>query len=166
MEDTRSSKASSLRACLECQKRKTKCVFRGVSPKACAYCTKTHKRCVFEAPPSRTPLTRKNLDAVERRSSQLEALIRSLDPNINIESALDTLESGSVDDNSGARENSETSEARDNTPGEEFEWDEASTALEAKPSNAENDGMATMATTASGYLGKVLLCEIASQTLI
>lgn len=157
MEESQSSKASSLRACLECQKRKTKCVFRGVSPKACAYCTKTHKRCVFEAPPSRTPLTRKNLDLAERRSNQLEALLRSLDPNINIEAALDSQDNASTDDRPSARENSETSEARDNTPGEEFEWDEASTSLDAKPANAETDGMATMATTTSGYLGMALI---------
>lgn len=160
MEEAQSPKASSLRACLECQKRKTKCVFRGVSPTSCTYCTKTHKRCVFEAPPSRTPLTRKNLDGAERRSNRLEALLRSLDPNINIDASLNALENGSVDDRRLTSETSEASEARDNSPGEEFEWDEASTSLEAKPSNAENDGMATMTTTTSGYLGKTPVPKI------
>lgn len=63
------------RACLECQRRKTRCVLNGDS-RVCSYCSKASKTCLFDKPPSRTPLTRKNLDAVEARCEELERLLR------------------------------------------------------------------------------------------
>lgn len=152
-----SPKASNPRACLQCQKRKTKCVFRGMNPDACIYCTKTHKRCIFEAPPSRTPLTRKNLDAVERRCAQLEAQLRALDPNLKLETSLEG------DDREISEEPPLPTDARESSPGEDYEWNEAEASNHAKPANVENDGMATISTAASGYLGESLFDNIRKQ---
>ena len=65
------------RACLECQRRKTRCIPNG-DDKPCEYCNRTGKRCHFAEPPARTPLTRKNLDALESRCQHLESIIEGL----------------------------------------------------------------------------------------
>jgi transcriptional regulatory protein GAL4 len=69
--------SASERACLQCQKRKTRCVSNG-SDTTCSYCAKMSKACVFETPPTRTPLTRRNLDAAEARCKELELRLRQL----------------------------------------------------------------------------------------
>ncbi|KAK9365570.1 fungal-specific transcription factor domain-containing protein [Lipomyces kononenkoae] len=72
------------RACLQCQKRKTRCVSTGIGG-ACSYCTKMGKPCVFDSPPTRTPLTRKNLDVAEARCKELERRLRQLQPDIKLD---------------------------------------------------------------------------------
>jgi transcriptional regulatory protein GAL4 len=72
--------SASERAYLQCQKRKTRCVSNGSTDAICSYCAKMSKECVFETPPTRTPLTRRNLDAAEARCKELELRLRQLQP--------------------------------------------------------------------------------------
>lgn len=81
----RAKSKSLLRACTECQRRKSKC--SGSAP--CSFCSKTRRKCLFDAPPERTSLTRKNLDESEARCKSLEALLRSLNPEVDIDSLLE-----------------------------------------------------------------------------
>lgn len=67
--------APSERACLQCQKRKTRCVPLGDADQPCQYCERSQRACVFSQPPSRTPLTRKNLQDAEARCRELEFLL-------------------------------------------------------------------------------------------
>lgn len=143
------------KACVECQKRKSRCT--GTTP--CSYCSKAGKKCVYEAPPSRTPLTRRNLDEAERRCEQLTAVLRSLHPDIDLESVL------RQSTRSGKRPVEETEFSRklshdDNLeePSDEYEWDEAplSSLKDASKGPAQlGDGMALLPTKRgeSGYLG-------------
>ena len=143
------------RACLQCQKRKSKCTGSdGI--KACKYCLKTEKPCIFEAPPSRTSLTRKNLDAAELRIQQLTSLLESLHPELDIDAAIQGLKqvrNTSVDDHSPQQ-----GTFRSTSPSDEYEWHESalSPAEEATVEAGLRDGMASLSTTAdeSGYLGK------------
>lgn len=59
---------------MQCQRRKTRCL--PGSGESCSYCAKAGKTCVFPEKQSRTPLTRKNLDAAEDRLRQLEAALQ------------------------------------------------------------------------------------------
>ncbi|QKX54102.1 uncharacterized protein TRUGW13939_01185 [Talaromyces rugulosus] len=70
--------SASERACLQCKKRKTRCVSNSNTDAICSYCAKMSKACVFETPPTRTPLTRRNLDAAEARCKELELRLRQL----------------------------------------------------------------------------------------
>src|ERR1700759_1474308 len=72
------------RACIHCQRRKTRCVSDGQS-KSCLHCIKAGKECIIEKPPPRTSLTRKNLEAAEARCTQLETLLRRLHPDLKLE---------------------------------------------------------------------------------
>jgi transcriptional regulatory protein GAL4 len=73
-----------LKACLECQKRKSRCT--GEVP--CAFCHKAKRSCVYTPRPQRTPLTRKNLDAAEQKCQKLASMLKSLNPDVDIESLL------------------------------------------------------------------------------
>ncbi|KAG8631559.1 hypothetical protein KVT40_000699 [Elsinoe batatas] len=75
------------KACTECQKRKTRCIVIN-NGQPCRYCARAGKTCTVAEPPVRTPLTRKNLEAVEARCRRLARLVHSLDPTINIEEAM------------------------------------------------------------------------------
>lgn len=44
---------------------------------------------MFDAPPERTSLTRKNLDESEARCKRLEALLKTLNPEVDVDSLLD-----------------------------------------------------------------------------
>lgn len=145
MNDTRPARTANPRACLQCQKRKTKCIQdRGSA--ACTYCTRARKECVFEEAPSRTPLTRKNLDALERRCRHLEDLLRSLGQRTNVEIEVNGAYSGQE----VRRANNEVGDAES----EEYEWHESPASAGPKASHlAESDGMASMAVESSGYLG-------------
>lgn len=152
----RCSNSATVRACVNCQKRKSRCM-RGSAPNdPCSYCAKTGKTCSFESPPDRTPLTRKNLDAAELRCAQLQALLRSLNPDLDIESALgqSDVRQAENDDSSHTPEESE-----EITP-HSYEWHEGSLSPEYKSSAPENDGMAMLSTHDSGYLGKPTLTHI------
>lgn len=147
----RSSSAALLRACINCQKRKTRCHRTGSDSAPCAYCARKGKTCSFENPPDRTPLTRKNLDAAEHRYTQLRSLVRSLNPGLDIDAALEEL---------GEQQESAPSPSQDQhndlTP-DSYEWHEGSLSPELATPDQDNaittDGMATLQTNDSGYLG-------------
>ncbi|KAE9980430.1 hypothetical protein BLS_008762 [Venturia inaequalis] len=119
--------------------------------------TKSGKPCTFEALPPRTSLTRKNLDAAERKNRQLESLLRSIRPDLDVDSALQDVVDASLDSDANG------TEARDKQPSprsaDEFEWHE--TALSepigaSKDGNHIGDGMANTVAQEAGYLGGFL----------
>ena len=71
-------------ACDECSRRKTRCIGAGEGEQ-CNFCARTRKECTFSARQSRTPLTRKNLDAVERRCRQLESALARTEHGRHVE---------------------------------------------------------------------------------
>jgi transcriptional regulatory protein GAL4 len=144
------------RACAECQKRKTRCMGSRDDLQTCSYCRKAGKRCTFEALPSRTSLTRKNLDEAERRNRQLESLLRSLRPDLDIDSAVQNIADTSID--SDADENQPQNKQPSPRSSDEFEWHE--TALSEGPGPSKDgagmgDGMANLPANSqeAGYLG-------------
>ncbi|KAK2590407.1 hypothetical protein QQS21_011912 [Conoideocrella luteorostrata] len=165
------SKSSQNRACLECQKRKTRCVS---SPHAdsCTYCVRARKECVFEVNPTRTPLTRKNFDALEKRCAQLETALRTLSGRINVDKDLEQLakdnanhaatDSGQTEETNLAEpaQDPETTEGSPNS----YEWIEAvhisSGHGEISDRDAEDYEMASMAARGSGYLGNTSVSDI------
>lgn len=148
MNDTRPARTANPRACLQCQKRKTKCI-QDPRSASCTYCTRARKECTFEEAPSRTPLTRKNLDALEQRCKRLENLVRSLSQGVNVEAQMG--QAGEEQDASRLR--NESNDAGD-AASEEYEWHESPASTGPKtPHLAGNDGMASMAVESSGYLG-------------
>ncbi|KAK0375146.1 hypothetical protein CLIM01_07493 [Colletotrichum limetticola] len=148
---------STVRACVNCQKRKSRCMRGSAANDPCSYCAKTGKTCSFEKPPDRTPLTRKNLDAAELRCKQLQNLIRSLNPELDINSALGETQNqqesvGNEDDDGSGSLHSPLGDSDEVTP-HSYEWHEGSLSPEFKSSGHENDGMAMLPTHDSGYLG-------------
>lgn len=141
------------RACLECQKRKTKCV-AAPEGEICAYCQKANKTCVFEGPQERTSLTRRNLDAAEARCRELELLLEELQT---------TTSTGAEQ-----REPVQTQEIRheprrqqntEDPPSGPYEWNEGLDAEANDPSpdgEYARDGMASLIRqgNGSGYLGE------------
>ncbi|KAF4920926.1 Regulatory protein GAL4 [Colletotrichum viniferum] len=109
----------------------------------------TGKTCSFESPPDRTPLTRKNLDAAELRCTQLQNLLRSLNPDLDIESALNQPENQRLEND----DSSNTPEESDEVTPHSYEWHEGSLSPEYKSSTHDNDGMAMLSSHDSGYLG-------------
>lgn len=174
------STALAARACTNCRKRKSRCNGSVIDGRRCTYCAKTGKECSFEEPADRTPLTRKNLDAAERRCTQLKSLLQSLNPDLDIEAALAKLEVSPSDangygndstgswpgsdpanaqqaDDSSQDEGDETEEARygwqeDFCPDSVGPRDDASSA-DARDTEPKEDGMGTFSTSDSGYLG-------------
>ncbi|GLA29962.1 hypothetical protein AnigIFM63326_008156 [Aspergillus niger] len=148
------SEAQELRACVECRRRKSKC--SGTAP--CSYCSRTKKLCRFEHAPSRTPLTRKNLEEKERLCEKLMTLVRNLNPNVDIEEALNALPVAGEgrDDNRTANESSmcESPDGKSPTSLENYEWNEGPL-TSSHPPNKSLDGMASQPTegSGSGYLG-------------
>lgn len=146
------SRQMAMRACINCQRRKARCLRRSSGTGPCSYCSRTGKACSIEDPPDRTPLTRKNLDLAELRCAQLRSLLQSLNPDVDIDSALASLES---DRNSAA---SQPPETNDEAPPHSYEWHEDSPSA-ADDSIIEdddaigNDGMATLSRADAGYLG-------------
>ncbi|KAJ5579747.1 uncharacterized protein N7459_005732 [Penicillium hispanicum] len=143
-----------LRACTECRKRKSKC--SGSSP--CTYCERTGKACVFGHTPSRTPLTRRNLDATEARCAALQSIIHRISPDLDIEAALSRaegiLEAGSTASLEASHGLDSEAEST-NLSGDRFEWREASLTSPSGPQKSPLDGMASLPSerTESGYLG-------------
>ncbi|KAJ0162080.1 Regulatory protein GAL4 [Colletotrichum tanaceti] len=153
----RCSNPATVRACVNCQRRKSRCMRGGAPSDPCSYCAKSGKPCSFESPPDRTPLTRKNLDAAELRCAQLRDLLRSLDPGLEIESALKDADRRQRPEKEHVRSASHTPDESDEsdevTPPYSYEWHEGSLSPECKSSAHENDGMAMLSTHDSGYLG-------------
>ncbi|KAH6667955.1 fungal-specific transcription factor domain-containing protein [Halenospora varia] len=142
-----------LRACLECQKRKSKCT--GEIP--CAYCARTQRDCIYAARPIRTPLTRKNLDAAEQKCKKLTSLLKSLNPDVDIEALLKNgvpSTSPQPANNPSPKSPQQVDEA---SPGSshEYEWHEAPLSNDEEPVHSLRDGMALLSTdpSESGYLG-------------
>lgn len=149
---------SVMRACLNCQKRKSRCVQNGTA--RCRYCTRTGKICSFDTPPSRTPLTRNNLDDAERQCARLKDLIRSINPAVNIDLELQnqnptpppdaTTDHGALDDAGSSPQGPE--------------WREGPLSPESSrlhdPQSADTDGMANLTTNSSGYLGMTTSASI------
>ncbi|KAF5585242.1 C6 transcription factor [Fusarium pseudocircinatum] len=159
---------SQLRACLNCQKRKSRCQPSVNGPGPCSYCARAGKDCSFVNPPDRTRLTRKNLDAIELRCNRLEALIRSLHSDMDIDAALANLESGQEVIKRTEPESDDDSPEHEE-PAHEYEWSEPSLPPDFDSQNDEAaamDGMATLNSLDAGYLGSSsganLLQEIAS----
>lgn len=144
---------------MECQKRKSRCT--GTSP--CSYCSKTNKKCTFESPPSRTPLTRRNLDKAEQRCEQLTALLRSLHPDLDLESALKhSRKSGKSFHEEVVISPRPSQDDKDDLfeggPSDEYEWREAPLSPQRDPGKGAaqlGDGMALLPPKRgeSGYLG-------------
>ncbi|PWY69029.1 hypothetical protein BO94DRAFT_590608 [Aspergillus sclerotioniger CBS 115572] len=152
-QSNRKSGPPELRACAECRKRKSKC--SGAAP--CSYCSRTKKRCRFDRVPSRTPLTRKNLDEKERLCANLVALIHRLNPNVDIGEAVKTLsasDEGSNDNEPGPALPSLDPTRGSPTPSGNFEWNETPSSSTHLPDRSL-DGMASLPTgrSESGYLG-------------
>ncbi|PYI11264.1 hypothetical protein BO78DRAFT_425782 [Aspergillus sclerotiicarbonarius CBS 121057] len=152
-QSSRKSGPLELRACVECRKRKSKC--SGAAP--CSYCSRTKKRCRFDRVPSRTPLTRKNLDEKERLCANLVALVHKLNPDVDVEEALKTLSASGEgrNDNGPAPALPSLDPARGSpTPSGNFEWNEAPLSSTHLPDKSL-DGMASLPTgeSGSGYLG-------------
>lgn len=147
-----SSRSLSSRACVNCQKRKSRCVRSTIADdSACTYCARAGKPCSFETPPDRTPLTRRNLDASEARCAQLTSLLRSLHPELDIEASLTQILRPNPEQ---AGQHEESSE-----PPHEFEWHEPALLSDgSSPDDPEGlgDGMANLATSDAGYLGMTL----------
>ncbi|KAL2844288.1 fungal-specific transcription factor domain-containing protein [Aspergillus pseudodeflectus] len=141
------------RACTECRKRKSKC--SGTTP--CLYCSRNNKECVFNRAPSRTPLTRRNLDEAEHRCAKLVELLRRLNPDIDSEDALRTValtSTGSprpsVDRRLSLDRRGQVSEEADR-----FDWNEDSSIATPHRGQSRPDGMASLPTgnAEAGYLG-------------
>ncbi|KAH7001017.1 fungal-specific transcription factor domain-containing protein [Ilyonectria destructans] len=159
------------RACLNCQKRKSRCLLSRTGGGPCSYCSRTGKTCSFVNPPDRTPLTRRNLDAAELRCLQLQSLLQSLHPQLNIDVAIANLDANGRSnatpiDFEDVQAQIETDQDQ---PAHEFEWHETSLPLDSGSPAGDlriKDGMATLSTLDAGYLGSSsgsnLLQEIAS----
>ncbi|KAI1309796.1 fungal-specific transcription factor domain-containing protein [Xylaria venustula] len=161
--------SSGSRACRNCQKRKSRCLRVRPEDASCISCTKCKKTCVFENPPNRTPLTRRNLDAAELQIAQLRALLGSLHPDMDINSAIERLDTGDRSACLRVQPSSLPAEEEDETP-QTYEWHEESLSATAETVTnvpTPNDGMANLpADENSGYIGgssgSQLLNEIAS----
>ncbi|KAK5112093.1 hypothetical protein LTR85_011674 [Meristemomyces frigidus] len=163
MNVVRSSRAlsSSDRACLQCQRRKTKCI-PTESGEICTYCVKAGKTCVFSDKQIRTPLTRKNLDDAEARCRRLEAALQQVGSSAPVEDEL-------PEDDETIRPMTATSTApvlapglvNDAGPGQAstpYEWNESPSAAQGGQdvhADKAPDGMASLGDggETSGYLG-------------
>lgn len=169
------------RACLNCQRRKTRCVPEA-NARSCTYCVRVGKNCVFGTPPARTALTRRNLEAIESRCRRLEAQLKRLRPNLDHEdltgencdfeeldspgsiaaqttAPASTVQSGAPNQLPTALTHSATKDpTRNSTRGSlrDFEWQETFDSGSGDGNAHEGrDGMAslTAASHDSGYLG-------------
>lgn len=159
MSAIRTSRATpSERACLQCQRRKTKCL--PGSGDSCSYCTKAGKTCVFSEKQSRTPLTRRNLDAAEERLRQLEAALQQAGSSVPPETSRppepvgDYKETVEAEVATADRSSKPTEEAA--TP---YEWNESLSGNgvhSASRARKAPDGMALFSEggEAAGYLGE------------
>ncbi|PVH88996.1 hypothetical protein DL98DRAFT_524609 [Cadophora sp. DSE1049] len=146
------SENGQLRACLECQKRKSKCT--GETP--CAFCARTQRNCVYMARPIRTPLTRKNLDAAEQKCDRLTALLRSLNPDVDIENLLKNgIPSTQVPTSNPSPKSPQQIDQASPGSSHDYEWHEAPLSNDLEQAHSSKDGMALLSTdpSESGYLG-------------
>jgi transcriptional regulatory protein GAL4 len=165
------------RACLHCQRRKTRCVPEG-NNRSCRYCAKVGKNCVFSGPPARTALTRKNLNAIESRCRLLEAHLKRLQPSLDLEdltgarhdlegvdgpenvlaTAVESDAQGPLPSGISSIQRSAQNPTRSSTQesARDFEWQESFDSGSGDGIHHEGrDGMASLTATSndSGYLG-------------
>ncbi|KAI8656372.1 Zn(2)-C6 fungal-type domain-containing protein [Fusarium sp. Ph1] len=142
------------RACVHCQRRKTRCAGSNNGQRACSYCLSTGKTCSFDQRPDRTPLTRKNLDDAETRCMQLRSLLEKFNPGLDIDAELAAFGSSPdvVQDSPDGVE--------DGTAREDYEWNEASSHVSPGSSAMHKDGMAILPSLNAGYLGRSSGSEI------
>ena len=148
------------RACLQCQRRKTKCVTKGHNA-SCVFCAKTGRRCIFGEPLARTSLTRKNLDEAESRCKALEAQLRRLQSGQDPEASLRNGSTSQEPDNSenptpGAEPDSNGRKSVETPSTRDFEWHETFSGNFGDSTRKDGrDGMASLAADIndSGYLG-------------
>ncbi|KAG4432882.1 hypothetical protein IFR05_011628 [Cadophora sp. M221] len=146
------SETGQLRACLECQKRKSKCT--GETP--CAFCARTHRSCLYMARPVRTPLTRKNLDAAQQKCDKLIVLLRSLNPDVDIENLLKNgIPSTKQPTNNPSPKSPQQMDQTSPGSSHDYEWHEAPLSSDVEQVQSSRDGMALLSTdpSESGYLG-------------
>ncbi|PGH01944.1 hypothetical protein AJ79_07775 [Helicocarpus griseus UAMH5409] len=151
-------------ACDECRLRKSKC---SKQRPACSLCKQLGKECVYSPKVVRTPLTRQNLTYAEDRIRKLEATIRTLLPNVDIEALLDA---SSSQQPSGEQRQQKRESSQKPIPGPVLKDTEApEAASEALPQLADgfdwaekeltpselSDGMAALSIRpeGAGYLG-------------
>jgi transcriptional regulatory protein GAL4 len=147
-------RSASERACLECQKRKTKYVAAASEGDICAYCQKAGKTCVFEGPHERTSLTRRNLDAAEARCRELERLLQEVKTNTGPDA-----EQKEATQESASRSVPHRPQSTEDPPAGPYEWNEGLDASANDPSpdgEYTRDGMASLTRqgNGSGYLGE------------
>jgi len=153
--------ALSERACLQCQKRKTRCIPRGAD-QTCEYCEKSQRECTFPERPPKTPLTRKNLEDAESRCEELESLLdkyRGTRPEAN---GVRESEAGLAQGNDavqGSAHNVSGSYRDTAVDASPYEWDEtlAGEGVSAGTGHMQ-DGMVSLggSNVGTGYLGKCL----------
>lgn len=132
----------------------------------CSYCKIKSKACIFEAPRERTPLTRQNLDAAEQRIAQLEDLLRSAQPQLDID------EAANGDERVQLRERRpiQVDGRRSSAVSDDYEWHEVDLPASGSPEQQEKstatDGMASLPAKGkeTGYLGKNRLSFRAKDT--
>ncbi|PWY95938.1 hypothetical protein BO94DRAFT_141598 [Aspergillus sclerotioniger CBS 115572] len=88
------SRNSHIPACVECRARKAKCSKERPS---CYHCRSINQPCVYPPKPTRTPLTRQHLSAVEDRLQSLETAMERLFPDGQMESVIRSLLTESPD---------------------------------------------------------------------
>jgi len=139
-----------LKACLECQKRKSRCT----SELPCAFCHKANRSCVYTPRPQRTPLTRKNLDAAEQKCQKLASMLKTLNPDVDIESLLKDSET-SINSQLASPSSSGTSPPAPTGSSNKYEWHEDPLSADEDEIQSPRDGMALLPTdpSDSGYLG-------------
>lgn len=151
---SRARNQSNTKACLECQKRKTRCIDVDNS-RRCLYCARTNKTCTYSAASARTPLTRKNLEKAEKRCVQLSKLVLSLKPDIDLDAAVAQLESDSPHEPSPTA----GTPADDQPQRREHEWREPELSFEPhyEQRSGTLDGMASLPTDkhGAGFLGRL-----------
>lgn len=101
----------------------------------------------------------RNLDAAEARCAALEAIILRINPDLDIEAALNSVEGIVEGDSTAPFETSHglLSEVESTTLSRDrFEWREASLTSPSGPQKSPLDGMASLPSerTESGYLGE------------
>ena len=152
----------STRACVHCQRRKTRCSGHDNGRVACAYCQAANKLCSFDRRPDRTPLTRQNLESAKKVGGQLRMLLRTLNPDLDIDTALLALDgqqgiSGSDSGGPAGVGSPARQEEESDAPLDRYEWREAHRPHSgggAHASTDNRDGMAILPSVNAGYLGK------------
>ncbi|KXJ90286.1 fungal-specific transcription factor domain-domain-containing protein, partial [Microdochium bolleyi] len=148
-------------ACINCQRRKSRCARSSITGDACAYCLRTGKHCSFQEPPRRTALTRDNLNASQLECLRLRRLLRALQPALDIDAALVNASASAsaeanaeVDGGRGSGSGGGVAGAvavapSNSSPASTSSYTTAAAAALDQP----EDGMAMFPTASSGYLG-------------